>query len=383
MSQIKLPFWRAVGIIFSMIVGSGIFTLPYAVHISGIWWSVVFGTLAFFAVLSIHIAYGEVVANTREIHRLPGYTKLYLGKFFGYLERLSQFLGFNTALLIYGTLGGVFLSIIFGGSAVFWTIIFFAAGSTIFFFGNVERISLVNIVLAIPLILAIGYISFLSFSHGTLKNLPLTGSDPFFSFSVFVFSLTGLSVIADAKELLRNEGEDEVSRASELKSAITLGTVIPLILYVTFVISVLMALGSGVTRDALSGLVHVLGRKVVFIGGIIGVLATFSSYLALGYDLKEIYELDARLNKNISWFLVLLVPVLLFLLAKENFVTLISIVGGFFVSIDGLMVILILRKMRANKESKIHFLEFGTTYQLCLAAIFMVSMIYEFIYQIF
>lgn len=109
------PFWESVGVIGGMIIGSGMFALPYAVSVSGFWGAIIGAALAFFAALSIHLVYGEVVVNTREKHRLPGYAKLYLGTLVGNLSKLASILGFNAVLLIYGALGGFFLSLIFGG----------------------------------------------------------------------------------------------------------------------------------------------------------------------------------------------------------------------------------------------------------------------------
>ncbi len=364
-----------------MIVGSGMFALPYAVGVSGVLWSSLIGALAFFSVLSLHIVYGEIVSNTDSSHRLPGYAAMYLGRWAGEVEKASQFLGFNTALAIYGSLGGIFLSMIFGVSPMICSIIFFGLGSAIFFFSSSEKIGFIDLILALPLMAIILYVAALSFSNGHFSNVPLFGRDPFFSFSIFIFSLTGLSAVADARDFLR--GPDNVESASLLKSAITVATSIPLFLYIAFVIPVLMSLGSGVTKDALSGLAQILGHKIIILGGAIGFIATFTSYLALGNDLKKVYQLDIGISKSLSWLAVFLFPILIFIFSANNFVKLISLVGGFFISVDGLFVISILRKMRKNKLSKIHFLEFGGKYQFFLSAIFIASMIYEFVYQFF
>ena len=114
------PFLEAIGITGSVIIGSGIFILPYAVGVSGFWAALGMGALAFFLVLSIHLAYGEIVTNTEARHRLPGYAELYLGKFAGALSKTSELLLFNAVLLTYGILGGQFLFVVFGGNAMAW-----------------------------------------------------------------------------------------------------------------------------------------------------------------------------------------------------------------------------------------------------------------------
>ena len=379
MKRFSFTFWEAVGIIGGMIIGSGMFALPYGVSVSGLWWSVAAAAAAFFAVLSIHLAYGEVVAHTKEEHRLPGYAALYLGRWAGYFGKITQLLGFNTGLLVYGILGGIFLSTIFGGSATAWSIIFFVVGSGVVLFADIKKIGTINFLLSIPLVAAIVWISFLGFGKGDVAQISFASSDPFFVFGIFVFSLTGLSVIADARDVFKSE-----SKTGPLKRAIMVGTTIPLFVYILFIVSVLMVSGTGVTEDALSGMAAVLGRGVIIIGAVIGILATFTSYIALGYDLKEIYALDLNMGRFWSGLLSVAVPIFLFLFVAEDFVKLISIMGGMFVAFDGLLVIGMLRALRAKIPAPhaMRFLPFNAPHQAVLVVIFVLSIVYEVVYQI-
>ncbi len=376
MRRLKSPFWESVGIIGGMIIGSGMFALPYAVSVSGIWAGVLMGLLAFFWVLSLHLAYGEVVLNTVERHRLPGYVRLYLGKFAGNISKTSQLLTFNAALLVYGTLGGIFLNTIFGGGAFFWSIIFFLVAFVVLLLEGVEKIGLMNLFFIVLIGLVTIIISFMSFQHAALANLPQSGSDPFFAFGVFVFALTGISAIADAREIFK-----EVPRP-KLKSAIVLATTFPFILYLVFVFAVLMASGPNVTKDAISGLVGVLGSRVVSLGALAGAAAMFSAYIALSYDIRKIYELDVGVKKQFALFLAAVVPFLIFLWGAADFIKIISIVGGVFVSIDGFMVLMILRKMRKLHLSQKKFLPFGFFQRFALLFILFCNFVYGLIYRV-
>lgn len=379
MSRFQSPFWEALGVFGGMIIGSGMFALPYAVSISGLWPSILGAALAFFAVLSIHLAYGEIVANTAESHRLPGYASIYLGKLVGNLTKTTQLVSFNVILLIYGVLGGVFLSTIFKALPPFWwTIIFFGFGSLIFLKNSIAKIGFINFILTLPLILAILIISALSLAGGSIANITFQASDPFFAFGVFVFSLTGLSVIADARDIFGKGGE-----VHKLKGVILWGTFVPLILYIIFVVAVLAISGSGVTIEAIAGLQNVLGDKITILGAIIGFLAMFTSYLVLGYDLKEIYELDMGMPRFTSWILSAGIPASIFILGFANFVKLISIAGGILIALDSFWVIFILRKMRSLGGQKLQFLSFGTLHQISLIIIFTLSIVYELVYHVF
>lgn len=380
MLKFKSPFWEALGVFGGMIIGSGMFALPYAVSVSGLWASLIAVFLALFAVLSIHLAYGEVILFTPERHRLPGYVGAYLGRFFGNINKASQVFFFNATLLIYAVLGGIFLSIIFGQESFFWTLVFFAVSAIILFFKNIESIGFINFILTIPLIAATFFISFLAFEKGGVANVPMYGADPFFVFGVFVFALTGLSVIPDAYDIFRFRRAEE---KKSLKKVIVLGTIIPLILYIVFVVAVLMATNGFVSEDAISSLEGILGRKATLLGAIVGFLAVFTSFLVLTYDLRQIYRLDLGVSKIWAWALSVIIPTALFLWGLTDFIKIISIVGGIFIALDGFFVIFILRKLRKLGISKEKLLSFGPLHQLALCLIFAASIVYGLVYQVF
>lgn len=379
MHYLRSPFWEALGVFGGMIIGSGMFALPYAVNVSGLWASLIGGSVAFFAVLSIHLAYGEIVVNTAQRHRLPGYVKTYLGNFAGGLNKAGQIVFFNATLLIYAVLGGVFLSTMFGGTSFLWTAFFLIASGAILFFENIEGIGFLNFLLTIPMIVAILGISFFALGKGGTVSLPLYGEDPFFVFGVFVFALTGLSVIPDAHDIFKFRNVDA---KKPLKKIIALGTAIPLVLYIIFIIAALMATNGFVSEDAISSLENVLGRRAVLLGALVGFLAVFTSFLVLAYDLRQIYRLDVGISKAWAWVLSVTVPFGLFLLGLTDFVRLISIVGGVFIALDGFFVILILRRIRQAGLSQFKFLPFGPIHQALLFLIFIASIIYELVYQI-
>lgn len=372
---LNVQFLEAIGVIGGMIIGSGMFALPYAVNVSGAIWGMVTAVVALIAVLGIHLAYGEVVLNTEERHRLPGYARYYFGRGVGRLSAVLQVIGFNIALLIYAELAGIFLDILFGGGNFLWTMVFFVGVSLILFFQNIERIGFINFILAIPLILITVLISLLAYRSGSAGNIPLYGTDKFFSFGIFVFALAGLSVIADAKEIFKGEA------AAKLRSAVIWGTVLPFILYILFIFGILSAVDGAASQDAISGLSGILGEGVVKLGAIVGILAVFTSFLALGFDVKQIYELDLKIPKFASWAILISLPLGLYLSGADDIVKLISIAGGVFVAFDGLIVIFILRKLRSMGR-QIRILPDGALPQLFLGATLILGIIYELIYQI-
>ncbi|MEK9175704.1 MAG: aromatic amino acid transport family protein [Patescibacteria group bacterium] len=379
MLRLISPFWEAVGLISGMIIGSGMFAIPYAVTMSGFWRGVFGAIVAFFAVLAIHLAYGEVVTNDSEAHRLPGFVRKHFGSFAGEISGFSQILSFNIVLIVYGILGGKFLSTFIGyGSSEFWAILFFILCGLIFLLISIRSLGFISLMLTTPLIAATLYISYLAIRVGNLENIIfINGTNSFFAFSVFVFALSGLSVIADAKNIWKGS----VSIFSQLRKAIIVSTTIPAILYVVFTAGVLSASGIATTPDSLTGLIPYLGNFVVRIGSLIGFLAVITSYLGLGYDLRKIYELDRGIHSFVAWGLVAIVPLGFFIAGLTSFIKLMSLVGGFFVVVDGIFVIFVLRKMR-NKPGHIKFLPFNSIIQFALVILFVASATLEVLYQI-
>ncbi len=376
-------FLKAIGIISGMIIGSGMFALPYAVRVSGFWWGIASACLAYGAILSIHLAYGEVVANNPGHHRLPGYVRIYLGAWWGGIEAIAQIISFNAILLVYGILGGKFLSVFFqSGSMEMWTVLFFIVSAGILLIGSIETISVFNTLLVIPLIGAALWLSVLAFGHGNLSRLSelSASTDPLFAFGVFMFSLAGMSVIADAKSIFEKENSQTAARG--LRNSIVVGTTVPFLLYIIFTLGMISVSGVLVTEDALSGLQGILGSWVVQLGALVGFLAVITSYLALGYDLREIYELDRGIVSIGAWALAAGAPLVLFLVGATDFLRLMSLVGGFFVALDGLFIILLLRTMRKRGEIKKQFLPLSGSVLWFLIILLVASACYEVLYQL-
>ncbi|TSC80013.1 MAG: putative amino acid permease, partial [Parcubacteria group bacterium Gr01-1014_29] len=123
-----------LGLLVGVIIGAGMFVLPYTIARAGIVWGSVHAGIAFAVLTFIHLLYGGIVFSTPGTHRLPGYAKIYLGKWAKNVSFLSALIGFYGALLVYGLLGGVFLAGLAGGDSSLWSLLFFAVGGCILFF---------------------------------------------------------------------------------------------------------------------------------------------------------------------------------------------------------------------------------------------------------
>lgn len=371
------PFFSAAGMLAGSTIGAGIFAVPYAVTLSGTSWSVVLALAAAATVLTIHLAYGEVVSSTIERHRLPGYVRLYFGVVPGRLAALNEVVFVNGVLLGYILLGGIFLSKIFGGISTHWSLAFFCVGALLLL-GRARQISEINFMLALPLMTSLIGIGIAGVLRGDSANLFVAGSSPFFAFAVFLFSLSGYMVIADAYQFFRGTVDD----CRRMRILIIGGVAFPFVTTVVFAIGVLFASGGAVTTDALTGLIPVLGISVVQFGAALGFVAVFKSYVSLGYSLKEIYELDFKTSPTASWLLAVLLPVVPFLFGANNFVSLVAFLGGIFIAIDGVFIVLMLQKIRMQGISRFRFLPMNRFVAAILVMLFVTSALYEALNQL-
>ena len=107
-------------------------------------------------------------------------------------------------------------------------------------------------------------------------------------YGVIIFSLGGASIIPSLENILAKEIKEKKKIHFGWIGAI--GTLVPMIVYVIFMFTVVGISGAKTSAEALQGLEATLGNGYVVIGAIIGLLALFTSFIALGNELKRIFS---------------------------------------------------------------------------------------------
>jgi tyrosine-specific transport protein len=365
-----------LGLIVGVIVGAGMFALPYAVTRAGIFWSVTHLIITFSIITVIHVLYGTVVQATPGKHRLPGYARIYLGAWAGRLSLLSAFGGFYGALLVYGILGGTFLSRIIPYSlgSVQWTLLFFAAGAVILLC-NLRRIGEINFLLTLLLIAFVGILVVLALPHSTSVSLSASDNAAWFlPYGLFLFAFAGASAIPDAGDMFRNGEKDK----KLFRRVLILSTIIPLLIYIVFIGTVLGVSGVDTTPEAILGLERVLGARAVMVGSFVGFLAVFTSFLALSLDLKNIYRYDLQWQPLLAWVAVISIPVVLFLAGITDFVRVIGFVGAGAIGFDGVIILLSsLRVCKKGNRCTIGRFSFHPALPIVLIIALLAGVVYE------
>ncbi|MEK7625560.1 MAG: aromatic amino acid transport family protein, partial [Patescibacteria group bacterium] len=242
-------------------------------------------------------------------------------------------------LLVYIVGEGIALSAMFGGSSFLWSIFFWSVGSFIIW-GGLRRIKTIDklfgsIVMAIILGLAI-----LALPRFQIEQMFFFDAGKLFlPFGVILFALNGTAAIAEAHALLPN-------RARDFRKALIIGTLIPIFLYALFAISVVGFTGQATTEIATVGLGRAFGPVVSFIANLFAALAMCTGFIGLGTALRETLVWDNKLPDAAALFLVVSVPLALFLFGLRNFIGIIDVLGSVVIASETILMAMIYLKVR-------------------------------------
>jgi len=370
---------QAVLMLVGMIIGVGMFAIPFSFHAAGFWLGTFELCVLALVVSVVHLCYGAIILHTKEQHRLPGYVRKYLGDRAAILSYASTFFGIAGTLLAYMLLGGVFLHGLFApfisaSNPIFWSVMFVIAGACITRF-PLKKEALINGVLTTLLIVFIGVLILILLPRVNVEYLEgFHGANAFMPYGVLLFALSGATVIPDVMNFLKGKPE-------RARRVIMAGSLIPAILYFFFAFVVVGVSGAGVSPDAIAGLMPVAGRMVVVLGNIIGLLAVITSYIALNSSFQAFLTLDAQVPRRLAWAGGSFLPFFLFILGFQNFISVISVVGATTVAIDGGFIIVMYHAILHRRESGItitDMIRFGLIY-----AIMIIGIGYEFYRFIF
>lgn len=325
-----------IGVLLGTIIGVGIFGLPYVGYHAGMLSLVASFIVAIGLIFVISEAYGRVIIGTTGRHRLPGYVERYLGYRWKQLALFTTTLGIWGSILSYMLVGGDFLSQLFkplaGGSLTFYSLVFLLVGAWLIY-RDAKIIARVEIILlslfAVVVILFIIY----GWSNIEWRSLTLFNSaNLLLPYGIALFALWGVSVLPEASEMIG-------AHHKRLRQTSLAALVISTVVYLIFVVVIVGVSGSSTTKDALSGLHQQLGDKVLMVGFIFGVIATFTSYLGLGLNLKHVFIYDYSQHPVTSTLMTCLIPLALYLGGLKNFLGVVSIVGGVILGVEGIIIL--------------------------------------------
>ncbi len=379
-----MNFLKALSVFLGTVIGVGIFGLPYVAFKAGFFVVVLYFLFMVLIAVSIHFLYSEVILGTKETHRLPGYVEKYLGEKWKKITFFIMIVGLTGALLAYLIIGGEFLNFLFapyfGGSPTLYTFLFFALGSYLVFRG-IKSISGVELFLLIVLLVIL--VTFF------IKALPSIDIDYFktlnlkfltLPYGVVLFALWGSALVPEIKEMLALKTKGIKETRTDLRKVLFLGTLFAAIIYLFFIFTVLGASGPATSKDAISGLGGVLGENIIKLGFIFGVIACFTSFIALALTLKKVFWYDFGFSKNLSWLLTCFLPLILFLLGVREFIGVIGFTGAIALGMEGIIIVFLYKEFLKKKPPTFQQ-KWGVNPALyLLSGIFALGIIFELVH---
>jgi hypothetical protein len=194
-----------------------------------------------------------------------------------------------------------------------------------------------------------------------------------------LFSLWGADLIPEIEEMLGNKKE-------LLKKVVLLSILISALIYIFFIYLILGISSEKVSQNSLSGLKEVLDQTPsIYLLLIFGILATFTSFVALSLNLKKIFWYDLKLNKNFAFFLTSFLALFLYFLGVKNFISVISFVGAVMLAINGIFILTIKIKIQNSeiKEQKSKFENLKRKAEKILIFLLIFMLILGIFYEIF
>ena len=351
-----------MSVLVATIIGVGMFGLPYAAQKAGIGLSLIY--LFVFGIITtlVHLFYFEVVLATPGKHRLTGYARLYLGEFWEIFTFIQELVSLWGTLLIYTILTGKFLSLLaqnlfplyFLQSQFLWGAIFFILSTAVVLKGS-RAVAKQEFWFSLPLIFLVLLLFFLalkspSFSLGILVSPH--PSDWITPYGITLFALSGFSVIPSLKEII--EPAKKRGQRINIPLIISLGTLIPALLYGLFIVGVVGVSKQATSLDALSGLQPFLGNTIVLLGAALGIVAIYTSFLPVADELYETFVNDYHKKRTLAALFTFAPPFFLYLFHVFDFELLITITGAIMGGYVGVLAVALFWRLEQKREADLN-----------------------------
>jgi amino acid permease len=339
--------YEATAILIGAIIGAGVLGIPYVMQKAGFLTGMLVLILIGAVVVTVNLCVGEITLRTKGLHQLTGYVGIYLGERGKRLMTIAMVLGNYGALLAYTIGEGRSLAEIFGGNPWLWSAGFFVVCSIILYLG-LNAVGASELFLNIIKFGAFGTVFVLMIASQFFEPSFLTGFDItslFVPYGVILFACLGAIAIPEMKEELSG-------KLKHLKKAIFIGTIIPIIVYALFAIAVVGVTGALTTEVANIGIGRLMGFIPMVLVNIFAILAMATSFIALGFGLKEMYVEDYNIPKFWAFLLTITVPVILILLGLHSFITILGVTGALAGGLEGILLLLTYLKARKHSQRK-------------------------------
>ncbi|HEY5221207.1 MAG TPA: aromatic amino acid transport family protein [Candidatus Paceibacterota bacterium] len=340
-------------IVAAATIGEGVFAVPYIIQASG--WLVALGYfVAVVAIVSVaHILYLRTLAATDESERLLGLARKYFGGTGFWIGFIAIVIGLLLGFVAYLVLGTQFLQILFPGMtsgvalAIFWILL------AILVWGSEGKIAWFEGVGIALVSLAILFIFFSGHPGAIFSAVPAAVPGGFFlPFGVAIFALAGWTCVEPVYELAYRKEDKGIPDTNEKPLALpgafwlfALGTAFAGLLYWLFAAGVIGTVPH-VTTDTVSGIASwPLWRKDILAA--VGLLSVCVVSVPIAREIRGAMEKDLGWSSLASRAIIVFLPLAAVLLGFNNFLSIVGIAGGIFISTQYLLIISVGRRTLA------------------------------------
>ncbi|MFH1292343.1 MAG: aromatic amino acid transport family protein [bacterium] len=339
----QINMFQGVALIVGLTIGAGVLGIPYAVAkvglLIGLGYIVGLGIL----MIGLNLMVGEIAVRTKGNLQLSGLSKKYLGNWGEVIMTTIKFTAVAGVMVIYIIGEGQTLSALFGGSAYAWSLIFFLTGSCLIYVG-LKSIRVIDFVLSLGILFVVVLIAGFSAPHLHLANYQYVNfARLLLPYGVILFAYHGGSAVIEAHTILAN-------RNKTFKYTIIIAGIISIITYSLFAFVVLGVSGVHTTEIATIGLGNQVGSYMLIFGNVFAVMAMATSFLTIGLSTRDSLTWDYKIPTQVSALVTCMVPLVVFLLGLRQFIMAINIVGGIFISLEMLLIILIYWKAKQKGD---------------------------------
>lgn len=374
----KHKLWMASATLMGTIIGAGVLGIPYVVAQSGILLGIINILGVGLALLILHLCLGEITLRTKKLHQLTGYIEKYLGRKGKYFMIFSMTVGIYGALIAYIIGEGEILKMIFGGSTIIYSLIFFAIATYVIYKG-VKTTGRTDMILITLMILIIAVIGILSFDKIDPTNLTgIHWANIFLPYGVILFAFVGTAAVPELREELEQNKK-------QMKKAIILGSIIPITIYIIFALIVVGIIGLNNfnalppnERIATIALGIFADPRLLIAANIFAALAMFTSFIGLGLALKGMYEIDLKFHKTAALIFTVIPPLIIALTGMAHFIAVLDFTGAIAGGVDGILIMIAFWAAKKHGDRKPEYtINIGKITTAVLILMFGLGIVYQ------
>ncbi len=335
----------AAATLMGTMIGAGYLGIPAAISSTGLLPGIIMLLLVASLTIRMNIYTGELVSKVKDTHQMTGFAQLFLGDVGKKIMFISVFIGLTGAILAYTVaISDIVQNLL--GVPTQMTIIAFTSAMSYLIFRGVDKVSKTELLLVSIMVIFLTSISIYLLPSVLYSNLSSTNWGEFVSpYGVLLFAFLGYSAIPELEKIVSGNKK-------KLRQSIIMATTSVAALYILFAFSFVGTFGENVEDVAVASLTGVFG----WIGSLLAIITMTTAYLSLGLVMKDTYVEDFGVGNKLAVFFALSLPFAVSILTKPTFLTVIGITGAISGGLTGILICLMVLKMKRKKFDPLLYL---------------------------